>query len=279
VRLLTHSVGLSAGRIGSSRKSLIAGAELGLWSFAGFGLQAVGLMTTTASRSAFLLYLNVKLVPVLQICIDGKVAPLRTWVSAALAVAGTCLIVADGSTPPNSGDLWCAAAAVASAGFIIRMGHYATDTADATVVTATCAAVCVVLGMTTVHVLAVWRRQECWGPAPATCHFAAAAQSAEILVSTGRDHTLAIVYLGLVPTGLCTFLQAVGQRTVPPEKASLIYALDPLYAAIVAYFTLGERLYLQGFLGGALIVAGILVSSWQPVPPTVQAKESRTLSL
>ena len=39
-----------------------AGAELGFWTFLGFALQAVGLQLTTASRSAFLLYLNVKLV-------------------------------------------------------------------------------------------------------------------------------------------------------------------------------------------------------------------------
>jgi hypothetical protein len=42
------------------RSTLIAGCELGLWTFLGFGLQAVGLETTTASRSGFLLYLNVK---------------------------------------------------------------------------------------------------------------------------------------------------------------------------------------------------------------------------
>ena len=35
--------------------------ELGLYTFLGFGLQAIGLETTTASRSAFLLYLNVKI--------------------------------------------------------------------------------------------------------------------------------------------------------------------------------------------------------------------------
>ena len=40
------------------------GLELGAWGFLGFACQTVGLETTTACRSAFLLYLNVKLVPV-----------------------------------------------------------------------------------------------------------------------------------------------------------------------------------------------------------------------
>lgn len=39
-----------------------AGVELGCWMFAGYALQAIGLETTSASRSCFLLYLNVKLV-------------------------------------------------------------------------------------------------------------------------------------------------------------------------------------------------------------------------
>ena len=34
------------------------GLELGLWGFLGFACQTVGLETTTATRSAFLLYLN-----------------------------------------------------------------------------------------------------------------------------------------------------------------------------------------------------------------------------
>jgi hypothetical protein len=45
----------------SNRAALLRGGiELGLYTFLGFGFQAIGLETTTASRSAFLLYLNVK---------------------------------------------------------------------------------------------------------------------------------------------------------------------------------------------------------------------------
>ena len=55
-----------------------AGFELGCWSFLGFALQAIGLQFTTASRSAFLLYLNVKLVPLLMsLLLYGRQSPLR----------------------------------------------------------------------------------------------------------------------------------------------------------------------------------------------------------
>ena len=61
------------------------GAELGFWSFLGFALQAVGLETTSATRSAFLLYLNVKLVPLFAAFGGAPVAPI-TWASAATAL-------------------------------------------------------------------------------------------------------------------------------------------------------------------------------------------------
>ena len=54
------------------RATWAGGAELGLWTFAGFSLQAIGLQLTSASRSAFLLYLNVKLVPVLAFLLYGR---------------------------------------------------------------------------------------------------------------------------------------------------------------------------------------------------------------
>merc|ERR1712087_1084101 len=82
-----------------------AGRELALCTFLGFTLQTIGLQYTTASRSAFLLYLNVKLVPILALLLYGRQSELRTWVSAALAVCGTGLMSFDGA-PPNVGDFW-----------------------------------------------------------------------------------------------------------------------------------------------------------------------------
>jgi len=48
------------------------GLELGLWMFLGYAFQAVGLQYTTASKSGFILYLNVKFVPFLARIILGR---------------------------------------------------------------------------------------------------------------------------------------------------------------------------------------------------------------
>lgn len=80
-----------------------AGLELGLYTFLGFAFQAVGLLTTTASRGAFLLYLNVKIVPFLAFFLFKRDVSANTWISAFLALTGTCLFSTDGS-PFNTGE-------------------------------------------------------------------------------------------------------------------------------------------------------------------------------
>jgi drug/metabolite transporter (DMT)-like permease len=58
---------------------LRAGAELGVWQCLGFTLQLIGLHWTTASRSAFLLYLNAPLVPIFSWMLGERRIGLRSW--------------------------------------------------------------------------------------------------------------------------------------------------------------------------------------------------------
>lgn len=88
----------------------------------GFTLQTIGLQWTTASRSAFLLYLNATFVPVVATVLGEQGIGLRTWLTVFIAVAGTLLLVNDGGAP-NVGDLWSVGAAMASAMFIVRLSR------------------------------------------------------------------------------------------------------------------------------------------------------------
>ena len=54
----------------------MSGVELGVYMFAGYAMQAIGLQYTSASRSAFLLYLNVKLVPMFELSPSRLINPL-----------------------------------------------------------------------------------------------------------------------------------------------------------------------------------------------------------
>jgi len=209
------------------------GAELGLWSFLGFALQTVGLETTTATRSAFLLYLNVKFVPLLELA-DSKTLPRGTWASAFAALTGTLLLASDSADIAGSwapGDSLSVLAALASACFIVRLGP-ASQSASSAAGLASATAVATA-GLAALAFLATGAVEST--PPP------------EILV--------AATYLGLVPSALCGYLQTVAQKTVPPSAAAVVYATDPLWAAFFAYLLLHERLGPAGLSGAALIAA------------------------
>ena len=211
------------------------GAELGVWSFLGFALQTIGLETTTATRSAFLLYLNVKFVPLLEL-VNGKTLPRGTWLSAVAALSGTLLLAADSDAVGTTwapGDSLSVLAALASACFIIRL-EPASQKASSPEGLASATALSTAL----LAFLAFWQTGSFDAPVP---------PPPEVLV--------AALYLGLVPSALCGYLQTVAQRTVPPSSAAVVYATDPLWAAFFAYFALNERLGPAGLAGAALIAA------------------------
>ena len=214
------------------------GAELGVWSFLGFALQTVGLETTTATRSAFLLYLNVKFVPLLELA-NGKTLPRGTWVSAFAALSGTLLLAADSDAVGTTwapGDTLSVLAALASACFIIRLEPASQKASSAEGLASATA-----LATSLLAFLAFWQTGSFEGASELTL------PPSEVLV--------AAVYLGLVPSALCGYLQTVAQRTVPPSSAAVVYATDPLWAAFFAYFALNERLGPAGLSGAALIAA------------------------
>ena len=55
--------------------------------------------------------------------------------------------------------------------------------------------------------------------------------------------------------------QAKGQETVSASESSVILAGEPLFAALFSAICLGEFLGPMGYLGGALIVMGGLVTA------------------
>lgn len=224
-----------------------AGLELGCWSFLGFALQAIGLQYTTASRSAFLLYLNVKLVPLLALLLYGRQSGWRTWASAVIAFVGTALLSYDGS-PPNIGDAWSVAAALASACFILRLEEAATANAPPEELNAATI-------VTSAALTSAWAAGELF-VVPGGGGLERAAELGAALSA----QALPLAYLALVTTFAAQWLQALGQSRVGAQDAAVLFALDPVYAAGFSYLLLGETLGPQGVLGAATVLVAVLVS-------------------
>ena len=218
------------------------GIELGLLAFLGFAFQTQGLETTTATRSAFLLYLNVKFVPVI-LALRGEPQPPFVWGSAILAVLGTGLLASDGGGLQASwcpGDGLSLVAALASALFIVRLGDFRSPNpaqlaSASALVTFTLAVVWVLL-----------------------------AQDHQTTPSGGGTTFLlfagAAVYLGAVPSALCGVLQTAAQAVIPSTRAAVVYALDPLWAALFARLLLAESLGPTGLTGTGLVLLAAFAS-------------------
>lgn len=235
-----------------------AGAELGVWMFLGFAFQSIGLLFTSASRAAFLLYLNIKLVPVFSALFLGRAVSGLTWVSAGVALFGTGLVAYDGA-PPNIGDVWCISAAAASAMFILRLEVLA-QLCPPRQLNSACLWVTTALS-------GVWLLGSVAGPFPlsglkgAAISILETVSAASTAVNGLLDRSLAgVLYLGVVATALCNLGQTLGQREVGAEQAALIFALDPVWAAFFAKVLLDERLGAQGLVGATLILLAAFAS-------------------
>ena len=84
---------------------IISSMTIGLSVFFGYFGQAVGLMTTTANKSAFICSLNVVCVALLSSLIK-KEFKIQTWISSFLAVLGVAVLESDATSPPVIGDIW-----------------------------------------------------------------------------------------------------------------------------------------------------------------------------
>jgi drug/metabolite transporter (DMT)-like permease len=73
---------------------------------------------------------------------------------------------------------------------------------------------------------------------------------------------LLLAYLGVVATAVGIAGQSVVQPKVPALHVALLFATQPLFAAITGWATLGEALTTRELAGAAAIVAGVVVTAF-----------------
>ena len=218
-----------------TRTEVAAGAAIGAAIAAGYGLQGAGMQTITASASAFITALYVPIVPLLQWLVLRRAPSPASWAGVVIASLGLGLMTAPGagSLGLGRGEMLTVAASVAIAGELVLISRFA-GRVDAVRVTALQMAFAAI--------------------------FAAAA-----MPLTGEGLRLPPLPLIGVAAGMGVASAAIqlamnwAQRSLSPTRATLIYAGEPVWAGVAGRLA-GERLGLAAILGGALILAGALVS-------------------
>lgn len=70
---------------------------------------------------------------------------------------------------------------------------------------------------------------------------------------------ISVLFLSIFCTGAAFIVQAVAQQYTSATHVGVIFTLEPVFAAIAAFFFAGEVLLPRAYLGAFLMLAGILI--------------------
>ncbi|MFQ5944804.1 MAG: MFS transporter [Anaerolineae bacterium] len=230
-----------AGRLRTSRRLLAAGALIGLFLFGGYALQTLGLRWTTASKAGFITGLSVVLVPILSASLLRRLPSRPALAGVAMATLGLGLLtrldaalLADPRLAFNQGDVLVLGGAVGFALHIVAVGRFAPDHPARPLAAAQVAAVALVSLPLAIGEGFTW-------PLPAYVWGAAA-------------------FTGILATGLAFLVQTAAQRHTSPTHTALLFATEPVFAALFGFLLAAETLAPVQVLGCVLILAGMLAA-------------------
>jgi drug/metabolite transporter (DMT)-like permease len=235
-----------------SRPALLGAAGLGIFYVSNTATYYAGIAIVPLSLAALIVYIYPPVVAVLALKLGRPLEGRRAWTALGIAVAGVVLAVGgiDASAMPPIGALllviasplfysvWIILAARHSGERSDRTGHGSDGGADATATGA------VMLSATG---LAYWAINL------ATGH--------PVLPST----IPAAAWPGILGVGVIAGFLAIqafyaGAARVGAAQASLISTVEPLWTIVWAYLLFDERLAPIQWLGGAMILAGVILA-------------------
>ena len=233
----------------------LAGMEIGVLNSVGYISQAIGLKTTTASKSAFICSMAVVVVPILDY-IWGKPLLRRQVFGAVLAAMGVYALEMGGTETLNSGDIMSLMQPLMfGLGFWrmeAAMEKYPTEAGR----------------LAASQLLAVFLVSAsyltCWSPVSGF----SVSDASHALPSTTEVMTWlhdpkilgALLWTGIVTTAFTIWMETLALKTLSAAETTVIFSTEPLFGAAFASVVAGESLGSCAAVGAAFIISGCLVS-------------------
>ena len=232
------------GRGKLDRQALVPGLVLGIFLFGGFVFQTWGQNYTTPSKCAFITGFSVILVPLITM-FYGSQARAGGLLGAVLGLAGIYFLVSPSRLESvNRGDILTLIGSVSFALHIILVGQYTRRFSF--------------LHLVPVQVLAV-----------ALLSIAALPFDPNRRVDLTLGLVGAFIFTALFATGFAFSVQNWAQQYTPASHTALIFALEPVFAAIASRIVMGERMGGKVLMGSVLILGGMVVSEiWGGTTPS-----------
>jgi drug/metabolite transporter (DMT)-like permease len=224
------------------------GCELGLWKFLGTTANLYGLALTTAGHGALLIQLTTLIVPVVQ-GIQGVPIPRRIQFSVALALAGVVCFTQDATGSPSAyGDALCVLAAVFYATYDLRLFAWGKKVVPRRLITTKISTQAILSAALLIGV--DWQ---------ASLDYLASDPNWALILPV-------VLWSGVAVNAVAPFLQVGGQQAVGPTRCQTIYASQPLWAALLSFFFLGEMVGMQGLLGGTAFLSALFLAATAEAP-------------
>lgn len=224
------------------RKPMLkAGAILGFWLCLGYALQTVGLLYTTPSKAGFITGLSVVLVPLFSLLLLKERVKPAAVTGVVLAAAGLYLLTQNQEFSFHLGDLLVFCCAICFAMQIVFTGKYAPHFPAlplAIVQLGTVAA----LSWLYAFFFEDWSR----------------AFDPDILFTP--EVALGLFVTSIFATALAFLAQTALQKQTSSTRVALIFALEPVFAALTSFVFIHERLNGRQLTGCLMIFIGMILA-------------------
>jgi drug/metabolite transporter (DMT)-like permease len=218
---------------------LKSGIFLGFFLFLGYAFQTIGLLYTTSSKAGFITGLSVMIVPLLSIWILKDQPRTKVFLGAFIGTIGLYFLTVGDMISMNIGDLLVLFCAFAFALHIIFTSKFS-GKHDAIALT--------IVQLATVSLLSYL----------SSMLFERTSITSESIFN--RDVIIALTITSIFATAVAFLIQTKFQQFTTAARVALIFAMEPVFAALTAFIVLHESLSGNGLLGCLFIFIAMVVT-------------------
>ncbi|EKN69532.1 hypothetical protein BABA_08896 [Neobacillus bataviensis LMG 21833] len=220
-------------------KLIGSGVFIGFWLFLGYVSQTIGLLYTTTSKAGFITGLSVVLVPLFSMFLLKQYPSKNAIIGVFTATIGLFLLTMTDVASLNIGDGFVFICAISFAMHIILTGKFSSQY-PTLLLTAIQISTVAILSMGSSFIFEDWKRS----------------LTLDVLLS--QNVITALIITSVFATALAFFIQTNFQKYTSATRVALIFAMEPVFAAIAGYFWAQERLAIGALFGCGLIFMGMI---------------------
>tara|TARA_Y100000994_G_C15467981_1_gene349733 strand:- start:41 stop:643 length:603 start_codon:yes stop_codon:yes gene_type:complete len=193
-------------------------------------------METTPSRSAFITSVSVILVPLILVLFRMKRVNTRIWIAVILAILGLYILLNPTGGGINIGDILTFGCAVSFAAHVIMQDKYLSKGASISKLFLIQIMFVTIFSCASVFIFE------------------------DMIINISERLIIALLVTGILATFVAIMFMVWAQTILGPNQTAVLLSLEPVFAALFSTFFAGEILGIYGWIGGMVVVLGVISS-------------------